>query len=218
MAAAQRLGPGLVAALDRVGQSIGRALVHGGARRRAGHAGPAQRPVARATEGGARGHHAHLAAARGGQGGADGGFDAHDGQVRVAGAQRVDANGRGRVAGQHQQVQGFAFAPVAYEGKEAFLQSLRGSLAIRRPGVVGQVAQVGVRQGFAQGPPHAQAPDAAVEDTDDGARVAQAVAREMPLNSPEAMRWLHSAGPVMCALVPPASTATVTGMSTTSNS
>jgi len=40
----------------------------------------------------------------------------------------------------------------------------------------------------------------------------------MVLNSPVAMRFCHSAGPVMCALVPPASTATVTGMSTTSNS
>ena len=41
---------------------------------------------------------------------------------------------------------------------------------------------------------------------------------EMPLNSPVLMRFCHSAGPVMWALVPPASTATVTGMSTTSNS
>jgi hypothetical protein len=40
----------------------------------------------------------------------------------------------------------------------------------------------------------------------------------MVLNSPDAMRFCHSAGPVMWALVPPASTATVTGMSTTSNS
>ena len=46
----------------------------------------------------------------------------------------------------------------------------------------------------------------------------QAAATPMPLNSPEAMRFCHSAGPVMWALVPPASTATVTGMSTTSNS
>ena len=40
----------------------------------------------------------------------------------------------------------------------------------------------------------------------------------MFLNSPVAIFFAHSAGPVMCALVPPASTATVTGMSTTSNS
>ena len=46
----------------------------------------------------------------------------------------------------------------------------------------------------------------------------QAAVTPMPLNSPVAMRFCHSAGPVMWALVPPASTATVTGMSTTSNS
>ena len=46
----------------------------------------------------------------------------------------------------------------------------------------------------------------------------QADVMSMPLNSPLAMRFSHSAGPVMWALVPPASTATVTGMSTTSNS
>ena len=58
-----------------------------------------------------------------------------------------------------------------------------------------------------------------VDNNADGvADVVQALATVMPLNSPEAMRWLHSAGPVMWALVPPASTATVTGMSTTSNS
>ena len=50
------------------------------------------------------------------------------------------------------------------------------------------------------------------------AAAAQAAATGMLLNSPVAMRFCHSAGPVMCALVPPASTATVTGMSTTSNS
>lgn len=38
------------------------------------------------------------------------------------------------------------------------------------------------------------------------------------LNSPVAIFLLHSAGPVVCTLVPLASTATVTGMSTTSNS
>ena len=49
-------------------------------------------------------------------------------------------------------------------------------------------------------------------------RLHQAAATPMPLNSPVAMRFCHSAGPVMWALVPPESTATVTGMSTTSNS
>ena len=46
----------------------------------------------------------------------------------------------------------------------------------------------------------------------------QAPVTPIPLNSPVAMRFCHSAGPVMWALVPPESTATVTGMSTTSNS
>lgn len=47
---------------------------------------------------------------------------------------------------------------------------------------------------------------------------AYAPATEMPLNSPVAIFSFQIAGPVMWALVPPASTATVTGMSTTSNS
>ncbi len=46
----------------------------------------------------------------------------------------------------------------------------------------------------------------------------QAPATLMPLNSPVAIFSFHTAGPVMWALVPPESTATVTGMSTTSNS
>ena len=40
----------------------------------------------------------------------------------------------------------------------------------------------------------------------------------MPLNSPLAMRFCHSAGPLACTLAPLESTATVTGMSLTSNS
>ena len=50
------------------------------------------------------------------------------------------------------------------------------------------------------------------------ARCPQALARSITLYSPLAIFFCHSAGPVMWALVPPASTATVTGMSTTSNS
>ena len=45
-----------------------------------------------------------------------------------------------------------------------------------------------------------------------------ALLRFVTENSPLAMRCCHWAGPVMWALVPPASTATVTGISTTSNS
>ena len=51
-----------------------------------------------------------------------------------------------------------------------------------------------------------------------GISVGYAPATEMPLNSPVAIFSFQTAGPVMWALVPPASTATVTGMSTTSNS
>ena len=53
---------------------------------------------------------------------------------------------------------------------------------------------------------------------EDGRQGAYADATSIPLNSPVAMRFCHSAGPVIWALVPPASTATVTGISTTSNS
>ncbi len=49
-------------------------------------------------------------------------------------------------------------------------------------------------------------------------RSGYAPATSMPLNSPVAIFSFQTAGPVMWALVPPASTATVTGMSTTSNS
>ena len=98
------------------------------------------------------------------------------------------------------------------------------ALAIGRVGAVGDVDEVLGQQCGAQGVQHRQAADAAVEDADRGVAVrgvprrAQAAATGMPLNSPLAMRLAHSAGPVMWALVPPASTATVTGMSTTSNS
>ena len=47
---------------------------------------------------------------------------------------------------------------------------------------------------------------------------AYACTKLMPLNSPEAIRFCHSAGAVLCTLMPLASTATVTGISTTSNS
>ena len=98
-------------------------------------------------------------------------------------------------------------------------------LAIGRMAAVGEIDEMFVRQFGAQCAQDAQAPDAAVEDADGPARAHgvtrrcyQAPVTLMPLNSPVAMRFCHSAGPVMWALVPPASTATVTGMSTTSNS
>ena len=89
--------------------------------------------------------------------------------------------------------------------------------AIWRVRRVREIDEVLVRQFGAQRLKDAQAADAAIEDADRGPGV-QAAATGMFLNSPVAMRFCHSAGPVMCALVPPASTATVTGMSTTSNS
>ena len=86
--------------------------------------------------------------------------------------------------------------------------------AVGGVGPVGQVHVAGFRHFEQQGAQHAQAAQTTVKNPDGF----QAAATAMPLNSPEAMRLLHSAGPVMWALVPPASTATVTGMSTTSNS
>ncbi len=90
------------------------------------------------------------------------------------------------------------------------------ALAVGRVARVGKVDEAFVRQFGPQRVEDAEAPDAAVEHAD--RRWAQASSIMMVLNSPLAMRFCHSAGPVMWALVPPASTATVTGMSTTSNS
>ena len=100
------------------------------------------------------------------------------------------------------------------------------TLAVGRVGRVGQVDKVFLRQFSAQGAQHAQAAHTAVKDPDRGCGLRcaaqgygpQAMVRGMDLNSPLAMRSFQIAGPVICALVPPASTATVTGMSTTSNS
>jgi hypothetical protein len=101
----------------------------------------------------------------------------------------------------------------------------RVALAIGRMAAIGKIDEVLLGQFGAQGAQDAQPTNPAVEDTDGLAglhrfsrRTDQAPVTLMPLNSPVAMRFCHSAGPVMWALVPPASTATVTGMSTTSNS
>ena len=96
-----------------------------------------------------------------------------------------------------------------------------GLLPIRCMGLIGKIHKVFTRQGSVQRPQHAQATDAAVKNPNGVALSTyrnQAPATAMPLNSPVAMRFCHSAGPVLWTLVPPASTATVTGMSTTSNS
>jgi hypothetical protein len=88
---------------------------------------------------------------------------------------------------------------------------------------VGQVDEVLAGQLGPQRLEDAQAADAAVENADGNCGgqandATQAAVTAMFLNSPVAIFLLHSAGPVVCTLVPPASTATVTGMSTTSNS
>ena len=61
-------------------------------------------------------------------------------------------------------------------------------------------------------------PQAIAQGNDFGCFDFYALLRFVTENSPLAMRCCHWAGPVMWALVPPASTATVTGISTTSNS
>ena len=95
-------------------------------------------------------------------------------------------------------------------------------LAIRRMAAVGDVDEVLVGQFGAQRFQNAQATNAGVKDADGLSQMpscpTQPAATAIPLNSPVAIRFCHSAGPVICALVPPESTATVTGMSTTSNS
>lgn len=98
-------------------------------------------------------------------------------------------------------------------------QPLGGSLAIRSIGVVGQANEMH-RGSSARSVRNTLSPPTPLSRTPTGwsSHLAQALASEMPLNSPVAMRWLHSAGPVMWTLVPPESTATVTGISTTSNS
>ena len=148
-------------------------------------------------------------------------------------AQLVHGGGGGGVAGHHQGLDVVLRTQVLGDLAAALAHKAVGFLAVGRMGVVGQVDKALVRQLAQQGLQHAQAANAAVKHTDgrdlhalragQGSRVGpprahQAAVRAMPLNSPLAMRCDHSAGPVMCALVPPASTATVTGMSTTSNS
>jgi len=136
----------------------------------------------------------------------------------MAGPQAVDGQGGGGVAGHHQRVDPVHLPQPLHDGLRPLCHPVRASLAVGRVQAVGQVGEAHARQLGAQGPQHAQAADPAVEHADMASLRFQADATVMPLNSPLAMRFCHSAGPVMCALVPPASTATVTGMSTTSNS
>jgi hypothetical protein len=144
-------------------------------------------------------------------------LDAHQRQLGVLGTQFMDGCSGGGVAGHHQgfdvvlrqQMRCNRLGPLSDKGFAFF--------AIRGVGVVGQIHKAFVWQCLLQGPQHTQAPNAAVKNANGGIHIQPALT-PMPLNSPVAMRFCHSAGPVMWALVPPASTATVTGMSTTSNS
>ena len=98
------------------------------------------------------------------------------------------------------------------------------ALAVGRVALVAHIHKALVRQFGLQRLQHAQAAHAAVKHADGALlHVALGQGRQtdwmlMFLNSPVAIFFCHSAGPVVWALVPPASTATVTGMSTTSNS
>ncbi len=92
--------------------------------------------------------------------------------------------------------------------------------AIGRVAAVGDVDEVFIRQLGPQGLQNTQTANTAVKypNQDRPPTLAQTLVTGIFLNSPVAIFFCHSAGPVMWALVPPASTATVTGMSTTSNS
>jgi hypothetical protein len=131
---------------------------------------------------------------------------------------------RGRVAGYHQRLDGVALDQKVGNGMRTLQHMGVIALAIGRVAIVGQVHQRLQRHFRLQGAQHAQAPDATVKDAnrsvaDCGHSVLdQREVTGIFLNSPVAIFFCHSAGPVMWALVPPASTATVTGMSTTSNS
>jgi len=136
--------------------------------------------------------------------------------------------GRGcRIAGNDQRLDPEPEEKVFGNSQGALLHIGVALLPIGSKSAVGVVDKIFAWQLAAQGPQNAQATDAAVENTNRRMLpvsvsvvcfCAHAWFRAMPLNSPDAMRLCHSAGPVMWALVPPASTATVTGMSTTSNS
>jgi len=238
------LGAGLVlgqgALLDGQGQAIA------GADAEIGRALQAREQALEflAGHGATGGHDAHTAGAAELGRRLDGGLHPDQGQLRVVLTQFVNGRCRGRVAGHHQRLDAVFPKQVLGDGQAALAHEQVGLFAVGRMAVVGQVDKAFVRQLRQQGLQHTEAADATVENADGtlghgvrsagfrGACVAasgrshqrrvQPALTEMPLNSPDlvisAMRCCHSAGPVMWALVPPASTATVTGMSSTSNS
>ena len=145
-------------------------------------------------------------------------FDSHEGDVVVQVPQGIDGQRGGRVAGHNHGIQRKLLSKLGDNSLRAINNRLRGAFTVRRKCFVCHIDEVRLRQFGQEGPKHTQATDTTVENSYCVGEMAQALATAMPLNSPDAMRFSHSAGPVMCALVPPASTATVTGMSTTSNS
>ena len=141
----------------------------------------------------------------------------------MVGAKLLYGQGSGGVASNDQRFYMVIIAQRVPNGFGTFQYKGRIPLAIGRMGAVSHIDKVFIRQFALQGLQNAQAPHAAVKHPNRRVAVqarikAHWLLSAMPLNSPEAMRLDHSAGPVMWALVPPASTATVTGMSTTSNS
>ena len=79
--------------------------------------------------------------------------------------------------------------------------------AVRDMGCIGEIGEICTRQRARYGSENRKAAQARIENADQAATTGI-----LPI------RACHSFGPVMCAEVPPESTATVTGMSTTSNS
>ena len=164
-------------------------------------------------------HHAHALRVAHGRCRFDGGFHAEHRQFWVSAAHVLNGHGGGGVASHHQRFHLVLLAHEVQQMISALLHKVGIALAIRRMAAVGHIHKLFVRHLRLQRFQNAQAAHAAVKHADGRGLVQLHWAlTSMPLNSPVAMRLDHSAGPVMWALVPPASTATVTGMSTTSNS
>ena len=152
-------------------------------------------------------------------------------QIRISLAQFVNGQGGGRIASDHQSFDLMLLQQRVKHMMGALQNKCLVSFTIRRKPAVCQIHKGFVWQLGLQSLQNAQSTHATVKHPDRcqawerhvvwqmvGWQWLQRLVTAMPLNSPLAMRLDHSAGPVMWALVPPASTATVTGMSTTSNS
>ncbi len=219
IALAQRLGEGFIAPLDGVGQSVAGLTVEMWRVLCARVFKPGlQFLEADAGQRAARGHDADVAGATERHRGLEGRLHTDEGQVVVGQPQGVDGVRRGRVAGDDHGIERVLAPQLSRDALRALDHLVGVAFAVGREGAVGDIDETCIRDFDQQGAQHAQAAHPAVKNPNSVAGGVQALATVMPLNSPDAMRLLHSAGPVMWALVPPASTATVTGMSTTSNS